>query len=233
MEQFTGNSYHDIDARYNAVFPNPALDAIGQDEGGLFASHYVYQGPNTNLTFANGTTKTIDNIATIRSGANFTNVKDGSSFFEKFCHNNNPSTDDTNSEDAEEVTRRTVEEVALVLAATTTASSIATSTPTSKPVKTLTNYPYPAFVNEDASFSGYYLNESDYKDVAVLAVPSFNAVAEDPDRIPMEAGLLQTKAMLRKFFADAVQQGKKKLVIDLRGNSGGTIDLSFEFCAYS
>jgi hypothetical protein len=78
--------------------------------------------------------------------------------------------------------------------------------------------------------SGYYLNDTNYKDVAVLVLPAFDPSFDNPNTklSTSTEGFINTQELLRKFFADAVKQSKKKLVIDLRGNGGGTIDMGFE-----
>jgi hypothetical protein len=95
---------------------------------------------------------------------------------------------------------------------------------------TLIGYPKPVFIQESKEVSGYYLNDTNYKDVAVLVLPAFSPTFNDP-KTQLSAnteGFVNTQELLRKFFADAVKQSKKKLVIDLRGNGGGTIDMGFE-----
>lgn len=61
LEQFSsGLNYHDTDARYNNMFSNPALSAMySQYIDGSFAYSYVYDGPSTVYTFANGTNTTL------------------------------------------------------------------------------------------------------------------------------------------------------------------------------
>jgi hypothetical protein len=78
--------------------------------------------------------------------------------------------------------------------------------------------------------SGYYINDTNYNDVAVLVLPGFSPVVIDPDSevSPAVLGFVAAQKVLRDFFADAVKEKRQKLVIDLRGNGGGTIDLGFE-----
>ncbi|KAH7073578.1 hypothetical protein BKA63DRAFT_36235 [Paraphoma chrysanthemicola] len=207
-----GTKYHDADTRYNTVFPNPALDALGTDSGGLSYAHYVYAGPTTTFTFENGTEKTIDNIAVIPSIFDFKKVSDGASFFKAFCSG---------------------PQAVLKPSGSATASATLRATSTQKPVATPTSvglpgYPTPQFLQSSKKVSGYYLGDS-YKDTAVLAIPAFSPSSTDskyPDSTT--GGFIETQALLQKFFAEAVKAGKKKLVIDLRGNGGGTIDMGFE-----
>lgn len=69
--------------------------------------------------------------------------------------------------------------------------------------------------------SGYYLNETDLRDVAVLAIPSF-----EPDKYNMEPAEFAGRAT--EFAIEAVRDGKKKLVIDLSGNPGGNLNLGMD-----
>lgn len=93
-----------------------------------------------------------------------------------------------------------------------------TPTPSAAPSATATSipapgYPPPVFRESNNLIGGYYL-EDEYSDVAVLSVPSF--VSLDSAEIPFQ----QTG---EKFLAAAKAAGKKKLVIDLSANGGGTI----------
>ena len=189
------SNYHDPDARYNDLFPNLALRSKGSTLGGMFQQANIFDGATTTLTFANGTEKTLDNLATISDAFNYTGVTDGESFFDRFCQG--PS--NTRNE-------------------STSVSPSPTATPA--PI----GYPNPVFVESSRSFHGYYLNDSGHSDVAVLAIPGFQPIVNGN---PYE-GLVETQKLLRTFFANAVKDGKDKLLIDLRGNGGGTIDMGFE-----
>ncbi|KUJ13113.1 uncharacterized protein LY89DRAFT_592412 [Mollisia scopiformis] len=73
-------------------------------------------------------------------------------------------------------------------------------------------YPSPVVITNDTIVSGYYLNGADYEDVAVLSLLAFES--ESP---------LEFQQVTQQFFADAVRDGKTKLVIDLSANGGGYI----------
>lgn len=74
--------------------------------------------------------------------------------------------------------------------------------------------------------SGYYVEGQNYSDVAVLVVPSF--MPETTKEGTLDKGFLNVQSTVRNFLADAKKQNKNKLVIDLRKNGGGFIDLGFE-----
>jgi hypothetical protein len=73
-------------------------------------------------------------------------------------------------------------------------------------------YPSPVVITNDSIVSGYYLNGDGYEDVAVISLLAFES--ESP---------LEFQQVAQQFFADAVRDGKTKLVIDLSANGGGYI----------
>lgn len=73
-------------------------------------------------------------------------------------------------------------------------------------------YPTPIEITDDAVVSGYYLNGTGYSDVAVISLLAFESES-----------FSEFQAVAQKFFADAVRDGKTKLVVDLSANGGGYI----------
>lgn len=78
-------------------------------------------------------------------------------------------------------------------------------------------YPKPVRRDNYNLISGYYLDESNLQDVAVLAIPSF-----DPSEYKSEP--VEFARVATEFVTQAAKDGKKKLVIDLSGNPGGQIN---------
>ncbi|KAE8441047.1 hypothetical protein EG329_005909 [Mollisiaceae sp. DMI_Dod_QoI] len=73
-------------------------------------------------------------------------------------------------------------------------------------------YPSPVVITNDSVVSGYYLNGAGYEDVAVISLLAFES--ESP---------YEFQQVAQQFFADALRDGKTKLVIDLSANGGGYI----------
>jgi hypothetical protein len=73
-------------------------------------------------------------------------------------------------------------------------------------------YPTPIETTLDAVVSGYYLNGTGYEDIAVISLLAF----ESQD-------FVEFQRVEQKFLADAVRDGKTKLVVDLSANGGGYI----------
>ena len=209
MEQYSsvGNPYHDVDARYNQALNSPARGAYNNGSSGLFSLGYVYDGATTNFTFANGTTTEFRNMAFIGPSYDFTNVTDGVSFFNAFCTGPPTQTEPAPEEpEPSETTELTGP----------TESITATSTPTASSAPTLVGYPNPDIIADSKVAAGYKL-DGNYSDVAVLVLPSM-----------MNPNFSDGQEVVRSFLSSSTQQKKKKLIIDLRGNGGGTIDFGFE-----
>lgn len=86
---------NDPDASYNSVFFSKAFAAANPAGWeGYFAGSgrfgYIWPGPQTEIGFENGTTRTYPTIA--RVIGNFTGVTDGESMYQKFCTGKKPAT---------------------------------------------------------------------------------------------------------------------------------------------
>ncbi|KAH8714821.1 hypothetical protein GQ44DRAFT_713424 [Phaeosphaeriaceae sp. PMI808] len=92
----------------------------------------------------------------------------------------------------------------------------ATPTPAPKPIPA-PGYP-PPVIREIHNLIGGYFLEDKYSDVAVLSVPSFVGIDAQKE--------FQNTATT--FLAKAKAAGKKKLVIDVQANGGGTILLGYD-----
>ncbi|KAF2878259.1 hypothetical protein BDV95DRAFT_479193 [Massariosphaeria phaeospora] len=128
----------------------------------------------------------------------FDDIEDGESFFARFCNQGPPKTEGN--------------------------SKLKRATPT-KPKRqeaepTATNYPAPAVLHSEAIIGGYYLSGQGYEDVAVLSVPSFSSGTEE--------GPAEFQDLIGGFLKDAKDKGRKRLVIDLRGNTGGFVFLGYD-----
>ncbi|KAF3913466.1 hypothetical protein AA313_de0204690 [Arthrobotrys entomopaga] len=73
----------------------------------------------------------------------------------------------------------------------------------------------------NAIIGGYFLNDT--VETAVLDISSFEAADENADN--QNAGF---QAALSAFFDEVRRRGTKRLIIDVRGNGGGFINLGFE-----
>ncbi len=97
-------------------------------------------------------------------------------------------------------------------------SADTSSTTSERPViKTATTgYPLPILRHPQNYIAGYYLNSSSYNELAILSISSFVGSDTDEEQINFES-------TAKNFLCHATAAGKTKLILDLRGNSGGTI----------
>lgn len=211
---WTHNVYHDADARYNSFFPNPAARTLDMDSGGQFyLTQGLYDGATTTFGFVNGSQVVKENVAMIREFFNFTDVADARSFFAKFCQGETPSV--TKSQ----MPRHTPTGRIARKSHSTTATEMALPT----------GYPRPLIAQSGLSVQGYHLNGIGYGEVAVLALPNFQPVAEPTkDLGGTITGFLEAQKILKEFIERSAAAKRSKLIVDLRGNSGGTIDMAFE-----
>ena len=79
-------------------------------------------------------------------------------------------------------------------------------------------WPVPLVEQPSALLTGYFLEEPGLTDVAVLSIPTFDPGDDD-------AGFVQTA---QSFFDKAHEQQKSRLIIDVRGNGGGTAPLAYD-----
>ncbi|KAH7078361.1 hypothetical protein FB567DRAFT_133623 [Paraphoma chrysanthemicola] len=197
-------SLQDRDALYNNVFYELATVSLGPVGSGIgtFAGsgrgRWVYPGPTTEFVFENGTTRTYDNYAKVL--VSFAGITDGASLYKKWLSGPQP----TPTPGAAPSGNST--------APTPSATASATPTPIPAP-----GYP-PPVVREIHNLIGGYFLEDDYSDVAVLSVPSFVGIDAQEE----------FQATAANFLAAAKAAGKKKLIVDVQANGGGTILLGYD-----
>jgi len=197
-------SLQDRDALYNNVFYELATVSLGPVGSGIgtFAGsgrgRWIYPGATTELTFENGTSRTYDNFAKVLIP--FDGITDGESLYKLWFTGNQPGSETEASN-------------------STSATPTPTATTSATPLPTIPapGYPPPVLREAHNLIGGYFL-EGDYSDVAVLSVPSFVG-------IDAQEAFQDTAA---KFLAQAKSAGKKKLVIDVSANGGGTILLGYD-----
>lgn len=196
-------SLQDRDALYNNVFYELATVSLGPVGSGIgtFAGSGRGRWP-----YPGATTELEFANGTSRSYQNFAKVlipfdgiTDGESLYKLWFTGNQPTPS---------------AEPAPSNSSTPTPTPTASATPTAIPAP---GYPPPVIREIHNLIGGYYL-EDEYSDVAVLSVPSFVGIdAQEAFQSTAE-----------KFLAAAKAAGKKKLVVDLQANGGGTILLGYD-----
>ncbi|KAK9444209.1 pyridine nucleotide-disulfide oxidoreductase family protein [Metarhizium brunneum] len=138
--------FHDADASYNSMFwskPTAAKGNVGDFVGAY--SFLFYPGDTTNLTYANGTTIEVENMAFI--DGNMTGVVDGPSMYKRFC------------------SPLPLQPAAASANTNTTINTITNAT--------IPGYPTPVIISPDRTISGYYLSGPGLDNVAVIYLQLF------------------------------------------------------------
>lgn len=78
-------------------------------------------------------------------------------------------------------------------------------------------YPTPVAQDEAANVAGYFMTSPGHQDTAVLKVISFS-----PDTVEAQ---LDFQSTVQKFLAECIKSNKQKLIVDLRENGGGSVNL--------
>ncbi|WEW56965.1 hypothetical protein PRK78_002424 [Emydomyces testavorans] len=196
--------FQDPDALYNGLLYNLPRTRVSAN-GAFWSTRAIDTGSKITVGFENGTTKGYENTAT--STANFTGVKDGQTFYEKFCSGTTPAA--SLSEDSREKT------FPYFTADPSSESSPIAATPRSIPLAE------PIRESKDGAVAGYFL-EGDHANVAVLSLRSFVGAASSNDP------LSEYSDTITKFLEDCRKASKERLIIDVSGNRGGTIFLGYD-----
>lgn len=198
-------SLQDRDALWNNLFYTLAQVSLGTSGTGTGTfsgggrGARIYPGEATTLTFANGTTVTNENFARVL--APFDNITSGADIYREFF---------TLPPDEPQY----VDEIATSTSSSTSSSATSTSTSSTSTTIPAPGYPTPIIRGAGNANSGYFLDGEGYDDVAVLSVPSFVGGAGEQENF---------QAVNTYLIDQAVAQGKKKLIIDVSANGGGTI----------
>lgn len=194
------NSYHDPDARYNAMFfMQPA------DNWGYFTVPRFYPGSTTNITYGNGTTDTYRNAALIAQPSTFRWIDDPESFYETYV------TPETSSL---RVKKRDPNALPMHL-----------DNPRDHEFRGYfalqhgsvpLSYPDPVVAHsaELVPLAGFFIDTAG-GEVGVLVVQTFNT--EDV------AGAVEFQSVVQEYIAAAKSRGVEKHIIDIRANGGGKI----------
>ncbi|KAH0292500.1 hypothetical protein KCU62_g2010, partial [Aureobasidium sp. EXF-3399] len=196
----------DPDANYNQVFVSVPALAFQGTETSYFALSRFYQGENTVLTFANESTRDVMTRAHYLSDKSLEGLTDGASFFDRFCNNNLTETILAQANSSGTTPSQTTLNDTAVPYEPVSTEGVASPHPA---------YPRPIVISEDKSVAGYFSNAN--PDLAILAVTSFSSLS-----------LIEFENVVRQLLATASENNRTKLVIDLRGNGGGTIFLAYD-----
>ncbi|KIW46514.1 uncharacterized protein PV06_02182 [Exophiala oligosperma] len=204
--------FHDPHAAYNHLFfeISQLTEFDLSTAQGAFPNPVFYPGPEMVFGFDNGTIIRIQTTAEVH--ADFDRVYDGRSAYEKFCNWDGDvvvsDAPDTAKENSPHTTKEDEHE-----------HEHETTRPESEFVmKNLPFYPpSPIFTDTKGRMTGYFVDDFD-DSVAVLVILDFSVY---DDATEFQLGLSQ-------FLETCRSLGKTKLIIDLFGNGGGTLELGVD-----
>ncbi|KAJ5104465.1 hypothetical protein NUU61_001812 [Penicillium alfredii] len=84
-------------------------------------------------------------------------------------------------------------------------------------------YPEPFVRDNFNRIMGFFPEHSGLKDIAVLSVPSFQVQGATSDGKLPDTEIVDFSNTARDFLANATDKGKKKMIVDLSGNPGGSV----------
>lgn len=199
--------FQDPDARYNQFVNNLLVDGSGAKGGSAFTVDTAWRGVHSyNLTFANQTTASFPLVAVVADGFDYTS---GSGLYEALCSQTTAAT----TQAAEKRSPSTTP--------TPSPSSSAVVIPSSTAIPPPSSYPVPVMREKHNLVVGYYPEEPGLEDVAVLGVPTFETESETLDA---QADFAE---IANYFVHNATKDGKKKIIIDVQNNPGGTVNSGF------
>jgi len=235
-QNVTYGDLQDPDALYNQMF---YVQNSGQGNAasyGAFVGGQSYPGDNTTIAFANGTTVNQFNVAIFNKLFSFAGLVSGNSYYNLYCNATRKAAQDGVDLNGATRRKRSLEDSKHQIhqhmkrwqnfekrkqAATSVAvSSLVVSSTASSVIPTatrLTGYPTPVAVSDDLTLSGYFLTDAGFNDTAVLVLQQMSE--EDPASF---------QSTMTRFMNACRQQNKKRLVIDIQGNPGGTVSLGYE-----
>ncbi|KIW10531.1 hypothetical protein PV08_11495 [Exophiala spinifera] len=242
LNQSSAIPFHDPHAAYNFLFfeISQLNDFDLSAKQGAFPNPVFYPGPETVFGFANGTTVRIQTVAEVHVG--FDGVYDGRSAYEKFCH--------------QKKKKKNMSEI--VSQSTSIAAEVASDTQVylnsskgdddehqhehlrpAPPAESGSEYfittlpfypPSPIVTDKKGRMTGYFLEDDGFNDTAVLAILDFSVMDDDDDDDDdTSAGFQHTLAkFLDKCKFNSGASPRTKLILDLFGNGGGTLELGVD-----
>lgn len=203
-------TYHDPDTRWNALFYRQSAQSFG-----FFISPPWYPGPDTTISFENGTVQTYPNQAILRQPEYWSEIFDGESFYSTFVNlgvswfKNRKARRDTTLKRPPRIPKRLQE--------------IHQNPDDDGNADVPVGYPEPYLTGpSDTTLNAYFLDHPNPSigNIGVLSLQTFDTDTDE--------GAAQFQALVQQFLAEAQNRGIDKIVIDLSSNAGGRVFLGYD-----
>nr|KAK5438950.1 hypothetical protein LTR18_008385 [Exophiala xenobiotica] len=229
--------FHDADAAYNFLFFEIAQTVqFGEQAGqGAFPNPAFYPGPETVFGLANGSTISIRTTAEIHALVDFDGVKGGLSAYKEFCVRDEP------------VSRSRMEAAASPLPSPSSPTSTADLAadlesgrdrphviPDSMSLTLPSPEPFPLYpstsivTDTKGRVAGYQLNDSDTAVLVILNFAVAVAVQDENENDVSDDFQATIARFLNLCNKEEGGQKRKRLIIDLFANGGGTLELGID-----
>ncbi|KAI4954289.1 hypothetical protein J4E91_002000 [Alternaria rosae] len=229
LQSVSWSQYIDSDGLLNNM-----LSKGDTDNAGAFMEQRKYDGPSTDITWANGSTASIANGAS--TDRSFVGITDGQSFFDAFCIGSSDSPFSASTKGVSDLSDVALPKPKLPAAIN---HIIAPSAPGPVPRipmdvnhrrnkrQTMSLSPGTYAENIVAADSngvvaGAFLSGEGYSDIAVLKIISFSNPSSDLTESEFGTEFQKT---VSDFLSQCMSENKQKLIIDLRENGGGSTNL--------
>ncbi|KAH8821445.1 hypothetical protein F5884DRAFT_87204 [Xylogone sp. PMI_703] len=226
IEQFSSiQGFQDPDARYNAMFANVPIDGQGNENDGSFTTFVTFPGVHSfRLTHANGTEEHIPLNAIFAGAAGSpTTFSSGKELWTQACLPSGNSTDSKRSLKSRDQSMRSLRSRDQSKRSLRSRDDSDIAPPLDAPP----TYPDPVVRDPYNLLVGYFPDGVGIDDVAVLSVPTFSTSGPTTGGNLPDDSIANFAIEAQKFVNNATASGKKKIIIDVTGNPGGTIDSGF------
>ena len=187
--------YHDPDARFNSLFPSVSKSASMSNTGPEIVFTFGLNDTTT-VTFQNGSALTFDNVALIR--ATLTNITSGADLYRDFGVYGGQGPLPTPMGMYRMAENRFKADFSQ-------------------------GFPKPFAASLGGDISGFLSDSPSLTDTVVLAISSFKAALFNIDDISDSSYMADTYKVPIALITAAKAAGRTKLIIDLQGNSGGSM----------
>jgi hypothetical protein len=198
QDEAENNSYHDPDTRWNSMFYMQAAANLGS-----FVNPRLYPGPNTTLTFENGTERSYGNAAITQYAEAFQDIQTGQDFYDVFVKLQSSSKKFKKRETPHRIPQQLYHPRDILRGST--------------PLL----YPEPIISHsaESVDLAGYFINTTTGT-IGVLMSQTFSTDTNEESR--------EYQSVIENYISEAKSRNITKHVIDVRGNGGGRVFLGYE-----
>ncbi|KAK0762728.1 hypothetical protein N5P37_005546 [Trichoderma harzianum] len=206
IEELSENvGLQDADARYNSMLANVPIGRDGSENDGGFSFFQSFPGVHEfNVTYGNGTLASYPLSTGILTALGGFTFQTGEALWDAIC---DPAS-------AKPSKKRSVEDIVKNIKRRDEAAQEKAAPET---------YPKPVVKDPFNLLIGYFPDDTELKDVAVLTVPTFSTAGDGLPDDQVKNFALEAQDFVKRALA----AGKSRIIIDVTNNGGGVVDSGF------